>query len=306
MDEFDEHAAHVVRRLLDGQVTPFLGAGANLCGRPRDYSWTLGDHAFPSGAELSLHLAEWLSYEGDSPHDLMAVATYGEVSLGRRYLYRELREVFDRDVRPTSLHDFLARCAQVARERNSPALIVTTNYDGVLEHALANRGETYDVVAYVADGHGAGKFRHYPPDAEPVLITHPSTYDELGLEERTTILKIHGTFDPQDPERDSYVISENQYIEYLTTDIWDEIPAAVIERLRDTHFLFLGYAMRDWNLMVVLKRLGLIPHELTAWAVQLNQTLLDAERWKERGVGESLDVDLDKYVNALAAELARL
>ena len=251
-------------------------------------------------------MAEYVRYEGDSPHDLMAVATYGEVSLGRRSLYEKLREVFDRDVRPNSLHDFLAQSAQVARERSSPGLIVTTNYDGVLEHALANRGETYDVVAYVADGDGAGKFRHYPPDAEPVLITRPSRYDKLGLEERTTILKVHGTFDPTYPERDSYVISENQYIEYLTTDIWDEIPAALIERLQYTHFLFLGYAMRDWNLMVLLKRLHLMPPMSKAWAVQLNQTMYDADRWHERGVDESFDVDLDRYVIALAAKLAEL
>ncbi len=239
-------------------------------------------------------------------HDLMAVATYGEVSLGRRPLYNKLREVFDRDVHPTSLHEFLARSAQVARERDSPALIVTTNYDGVLEHALANRGETYDVVAYVAEGDEAGKFRHYPPDAEPVLITHPSRYDELGLDERTTILKIHGTFDPIDRTRDSYVISENQYIEYLTRDIWDEIPVALIQRLRDTYFLFLGYAMRDWNLMVVLKRLDLMPPRFKAWAVQLNQTRYDADRWRERGIDESFDVDLDMYVKTLTAKLAEL
>jgi hypothetical protein len=58
--------------------------------------------------------------------------------------------------------------------------------------------------------------------------------------------------------------------------------------------------------MVVLKRLRLIPPMFKAWAVQLNQTRYDAQRWEERGIGESLDVDLAMYVNALAAKLDEL
>jgi SIR2-like domain len=308
MDDFDRHAQRVVRGLVKGRVTPFLGAGANLCGRPRDSSWALGVPWFPSGAELSRHLADTLGYEGDNPHDLMAVATYGEAYYGRASLYRELRHVFDQDVAPTSLHEFLARCAWLARERNSrPALIVTTNYDALLERALDSFGETYNVVAYVADGPDAGKFRHYRPDGERVLLTAPRRCKAIvpWLDERTTILKIHGTFDPNDELADSYVISENQYIEYLTTDIWDAIPLALRARMSDTHLLFLGYAMRDWNLMVVLKRLSLLPPRYSAWAVQLNQTPLDVRRWQERET-ESLDVDLNEYVDALAAKLAEL
>jgi hypothetical protein len=308
MDGFDQHATLVVHHLLEGTVTPFLGAGANLCGRPRDYSWKLGDDYFPSGTELALHLAEYFRYQGDDARDLMAVATYAEILQGLGPLYKELRDIFDREVPPTSLHDFLARCPEVIRDRDrdTPApLIVTTNYDLLLEHALTRKGEEFDVVAYVADGDGAGKFLHYPPSGlAPILITSPSTYDRLSFE-RTTILKIHGTFDPLTKTRDSYVISEDQYVDYLTTDIWDAIPAAVIDRLKWTHFLFLGYAMRDWNLMVVLRRLGLMPPDFKAWAVQLHQTELDKERWFLRHI-DSFDVDLDEYVDALAAELARL
>jgi NAD-dependent SIR2 family protein deacetylase len=308
VDFDDRHAQLVVRELVKAKVTPFLGAGANLCGRPRDSSWEPGVPWFPSGAELSRHLAHRFRYEGDTPDDLMAVATYGEAYYRRAELYRELRDVFDQDVPPTSLHRFLARSARLARESDSrPALIVTTNYDALLERALNDEGETYNVVAYVADGPDAGKFRHYRPDGERVLLRDPrrSQAKLPWLDEQTTILKIHGTFDPNDQELDSYVISENQYIEYLTTDIWDAIPLALIARMKDTHLLFLGYAMRDWNLMVVLKRLRLLPPSYRAWAVQLNQTPLDAKRWDERET-ESFDVDLNEYVDALAVKLAEL
>ena len=82
VDFDDRHAQLVVRELVKAKVTPFLGAGANLCGRPRDSSWEPGVPWFPSGAELSRHLAERFRYEGDTPDDLMAVATYGEAYQG--------------------------------------------------------------------------------------------------------------------------------------------------------------------------------------------------------------------------------
>jgi len=278
-----------------------------MCGRPRDSSWRLGDLYFPSGAELASHLARMYDLEPDHPRDLMAVATSVEIEYGRKALYDQLRRVFDDDIPPTALHDFLARCPEFVRERGlnaRPPVIVSTNYDDVLEHALSRDGEVFEVVAYVTDGPEAGWFRHYRAggEGESSLITNPSTYDELGLDERITILKIHGTIDRADAGYDSYVISEDQYVEYLTTDIWDAIPAALIHRLRDSRFLFLGYAMRDWNLMVVMKRLRLLPPTRESWAIQLNPTRSDVGRWRERGF-ELLNIDLSDYAQALTAEL---
>ena len=46
-------------------------------------------------------------------------------------------------------------------------------------------------------------------------------------------------------------------------------PVHARERMADSHFLFLGYCMRDWNLRVILNRIwGAQELDLKSWAVQ--------------------------------------
>jgi SIR2-like domain len=299
----------VLRELIRGRVSPFLGAGANLCGRPPGLEWSPGCGFYPSGAELALHLAERFRFEGSDRPNLMEVASFVLVMYGRGPLYLELHKVFDEDVPVSPLHRFLARARALTRRKDplAPApLIVTTNYDDALERALREVGEPYDVVAYMADRRFRGKFFHVRSDGERILIEHPSRYDGIRFDERAVILKIHGTIDRADEEWDSFVIAEEHYVEYLSTDVWDEIPVAVRAELARRRFLFLGYAMRDWNLLVILHRLGLLPHpQYGGWAIQLNQTEVDKYRWEGRFT-ESFDIPLDAFVEELDAALAEL
>ena len=93
---------------------------------------------------------------------------------------------------------------------------MTTNYDDLLERALDERGEPYDVVWYEAK-HGPmhGRFMHRPPSGDVVPIERPNKYTELDLAERPVILKLHGAVDRLDAKGDSYVITEDNYIDYL-------------------------------------------------------------------------------------------
>ena len=59
-EPLERHYKHLTRLLLEGRVVPFLGAGANLCGRPPSQVWQGGIDFLPSAAELSAHLKkEW-------------------------------------------------------------------------------------------------------------------------------------------------------------------------------------------------------------------------------------------------------
>ena len=70
------------------------------------------------------------------------------------------------------------------------------------------------------------------------------------------ILKIHGAIDRGDESHDSFVVSEDHYIEYLThSNLSELVPVSVLARLRRSHFLFLGHRMRDWNLRAMLHRI---------------------------------------------------
>jgi hypothetical protein len=307
----DRHYALVRRLLADTEVVPFLGAGANLCDRPHETSWSLGRYA-PSGAELARTLAERSLYP-DPNLDLLRVSQYVDATLGEGQLYRYLRSVFDADYPPTSLHRFLARLAPTLRERSrGQLLILTSNYDDLVERALTEAGEPFDVVWYEAKrGPLQGRFLHRDPAGEVVAIDRPNKYTGLDLEERAVILKLHGAIDRIDPRRDSYVITEDAYIEYLVGgDVGQQIPFALRERMADSHFLFLGYSMRDWNLRVILNRIwGAQSLDLKSWAVQREPADAGAREveealWRDRGDVDLLYVPLDEYVRRLADGLS--
>lgn len=116
------------------------------------------------------------------------------------------------------------------------------------------------------------------------------------------ILKIHGAVNRSNPdgEGDSYVITEDHYIDYLTrTELANLVPVTLAAKLRKSHFLFLGYGLRDWNMRVILHRIA-GEQKLTykSWAIQRSPTDLDQKFWDRRDV-DIFDVDLEQYVLTL-------
>jgi SIR2-like protein len=214
----ERHFVDVAASIADGYVVPFLGAGANLCDRPDGVPWGPGSF-LPSGGELAKALAEKSSYPVSDDDDLLRVSQYIDAVRGEKVLYRYLRTIFDADYPPNSLHRFLARIPAFLRERDAPQLLaITTNYDDLLERALDEKGEKYDLVWYEAKERDplAGKFIHRAPGAEPVGIDVPNEYDGLSPDKQTVILKLHGAVDRTNKRDDSFVITEDNYIDYLS------------------------------------------------------------------------------------------
>jgi len=295
-------------------VVPFLGAGANLTDRPEVGSPEPG-RAAPSGYELAGAIAERCHFPDDDL-DLLRVAQFADAVVGEGELYTWLHEVFDVDYQTTSLHHFLSRLpASLRAAGKAPLLLLTTNYDDLIERALTAAGESYDVVWYEAkQGVMQGRFFHRFPDGSVQAIEIPNEY--LGeyeghvLAERTVILKLHGAIDRLNARRDSYVITEDSYIDYLVGgDVGEQIPPSLVARMEDTHFLFLGYSMRDWNLRVILKRIwGARQLDLKSWAVQRAPTDEGARQveealWRDRGDVDLLYVPLKEYVARLQEKL---
>ena len=206
------------------------------------------------------------------------------------------------------------------RERGSPQpLVITTNYDDLVERALDEAHVEYDVLRYVATGPDRGKFAHEPPgDGEPAeagreapargpyqIVDTPRTYTEVDPDERTVVLKIHGSVDRKDRSRDSYVITEDDYISYLTeTNLSALFPVNVLAKLLESNLLFLGYGMRDWNLRVILYRIleerG--AKTWTSWAVQNVVDPFDKKLWDSRNV-KLHEHTLSDYIAGLEAAL---
>src|SRR5205823_6953569 len=128
-------------------------------------------------------------------------------------------------------------------------LLVTTGYDLALERALLDAGEEFDVVSYIVSGRDRGRFCHRDPSGATWVVDVPNTYaTELSLEQRTVVLKLHGGLEHEPAgERESFVVTEDDYIGYLPHggDVGGAIPVALAAKLSRSHFLFLGYGMRE-------------------------------------------------------------
>jgi hypothetical protein len=310
----DDHYLSVAEKLADGRLIPFLGAGANLCDRGGE-AWERGGPFFPSGAELARHLAARGRYPDPDDHNLVRVSQYVDADKGEDELYLYLHDVFKAKCEPTSLHELLARAARALADAGRPQLLaVTTNYDDLLERAFAAEDLEFDVIWYEAKEHSKAhrKFLHRAPGKPPVTITRPNKYTGLPIVlERPAILKLHGCTDrvSANASDDSYVITEDSYIDYLTGDLSTLIPIALWDRMTDSSLLFLGYSMADWNLRVILNRLwGARKLIAKSWAVQREPddpiaSKIEQTLWDARPSVELLYCELTEYVAHLDAKL---
>jgi hypothetical protein len=74
------------------------------------------------------------------------------------------------------------------------------------------------------------------------------------------------------------------------------MPVTLEARLRNSHLLFMGYSLRDWNLRVILHRIwGEQKLTYTSWAILWQPQELDERFWHKRGV-EFFDMQLEEYL----------
>jgi hypothetical protein len=291
-----------------GKVVPFLGAGASFVGRPPGAVWAADQTAFlPSGRELSNLLAGETMFPAESQidrDDLAKVSSYYADVNGRRVLRERLREVLANDYPSGELHHFLAALPE-------HQVIVVTNYDTLVEQAFRAAGKPYDLVVHPADRKDIANavlwWRH--GETEPVPIA-PNELD-IDLARTTTIYKMHGTVDRDTGTWDNFVITEEDYVEFLSRMTANTaVPSLFYEYFRERSFLFLGYSLSDWNLRVILKNLSklLSPKRgvgtdrdediLPSWAIQLHPSELERTLWKNRQVS-IFDLTVDEFVAKL-------
>lgn len=326
-DQFDsvlleDHARLVISKFLEGRVVPFLGAGVNLCDRPKGFEWKSSDETYlPSGAELARELARKFDFREAAnvckapvelclrPQpdlDLSRISQYGDLTQGTGELYEKLRSLFAPQFPPTKVHEFLAALSSIEPERGRPEnrnlLIVTTNYDDLMERAFPFR-QPSDVVFYDPDDKPA-RFWHKKPDETIVKIADPTSYDYPFFDERPVLLKIHGTIDRSNQGREGYVITEDHYIEYLAEEALEKLlPKEFLTKLRSNHLLFLGYSLRDWNLRVFLRRLKRNPKQAyKPWAVLPYADAVEERFWGRQDV-DIIKVTLKTYIDGLEKEL---
>ncbi len=259
--------------LRDGKVIPFLGAGASLCERPLEAGWSSPDDNFvPSAWELAQYLDRRSGFPSSEAAELARVAQYFDGVAGRGSLDDHLHKIFARRYQPGPLHRYLADFENL--------LVVTTNYDQLLEDAFREAGCPFRLVVYRAGAPSVLVWDDGAATAEPQ--EEAANELDLDLGDGAVIFKMHGAADPADDERDSYVITEDDYVEFLARLAnKTAIPACFAEPFRRRHFLFLGYGLKDWNLRVVLHQVWKEwpRRRYASWAIDHKAQPLEQQFW---------------------------
>jgi len=291
-------------RVRAGKVIPFLGAAASFVGRAPGVSWNPQQPQFlPSGVELSRFLAQETSFPSSDPRDiddLAKVSSYYAIVSGRRTLHERLHEVFNYQFTFGPLHQFLASVP-------APLLIVSTNYDTFIEQAFQAANKPYDLVIHPSQRKDIANAVWWWPHGSPEPNVVPPNELDVDLDKTTVIYKMHGTIQHETDKWDSFVITEEDYVDFLSRMTNNAaVPSLFYEYFRTRSFLFLGYSLRDWNLRVVLKNLdrylgrkrGLDDDEdepLPSWSIQLYPSELERKLWEKRNVN-IFDMTIDDFV----------
>src|SRR6266851_3309965 len=178
----------LVAQVKKGDCILFLGAGVHMA-PPEGSGYTYPEeYRLPLGGDLAERLAGEFGFAGkfpqESPRDLQRVSLYIETEqgLGRKTLLDALERHLREGKKPSPALEILARLPF--------KIIVTTNYDRLLELALAKC------------------------DKDPARFVYDKDHDkrtqdmrEEPTENRPLLFKMHGDFD----DRASVVITDEDY-----------------------------------------------------------------------------------------------
>jgi SIR2-like protein len=325
----------LAQRFRTGQLIPFLGAGASA------YCRDQAGGAPPSVTDLIEKLANnaQLTLHCDNPgcqqfkFDLARLASYYQTCVTVRTDLDEFlqSEIAKPTFSPNPLHHLLARIA-----RDKPMLIITTNYDDLLEKAFDDPADgagpvPYEVLVTPVDDlayeaasndetgpeHAGGIWHRQAGGQQLDFARVPDTDLNLDIGRRSVIYKIHGSVPRGKSWRGGYLIAEEDYARFLgRMDRQGIVPGAIVSHIvkktktgagavRNYSLLFLGYGMRDWNLRVLLEELHVgrrAPNEEKHYAFVLGPDQIEESLFRNRRV-EVYDCHLARFVENIVARL---
>jgi hypothetical protein len=294
----------IARKLLEGEVVPFLGAGASVFHHPAHPD----DKVIcpPTGSALAELLAEEAGFleDPDLRLDLPLVASYFEhVNVDRSGLCDVLNSIFKPEFAPNALHRLLA---QVAARKE--LLIITTNYDDMIERAFDEAKTPYHlVITAIEDLELGGTVKYRAPGRQDLVDEEPSKLD-VSLASASIIYKMHGSINRREPNVGYYVITEEDYIKFLgrMSIVPDKIVASLtLKNNNIKRLLFLGYSLSDWNFRVMLDMLwnvGKGREPLRSYAIQRQPGKVEARIWDTKEV-KVFDLDLQEFTDQLREEV---
>lgn len=219
-----------LRRMANGQISPFIGAGVS----PN-----------PKGAEIARAWAEKYGYPLDDRDDLVRVAQYVALTVDPKEPRARLLEIFQH----TKLPDFSDphECHRVLADLPLP-LYITTNYDPFMADALTAVGRRPKRL--ICDWNdSADDWNTKQMGAKSIKRWESPT------PEQPWVYHLHGA----DVVENSMVLTEDDYLDFLaalrsrTTTM---LPPPVFQALSTT-CLFVGYSLADWTFRVLFRMIKL-------------------------------------------------
>lgn len=265
--------------LAAGKVVPFVGAGASL------------GSGLPSGRTLARDFAQELGLDADEVNttNLLEVASAASFYQDLRWLQFKLRRIFEEaSGSPTQFHHWLAT--------SGARLIVTTNYDDLIERAFIAAGQPFNLLLYVRERE-ENLLLVWPPRADG-YIAETKQFD-IHACLAPVIYKLHGGVGAGCWH--SAVITEDEYFE-LGGRIYSAqvVPQNIQHFLAARSMLFVGYSLRDVHvryLMFQLKR----PSGMSSFIVTLRPSRLDIARMEAFGL-VGFDMSADDFVRFIDDE----
>jgi hypothetical protein len=111
---------------------------------------------------------------------------------------------------------------------------------------------------------------------------------------------MHGAIDRRKDSIGQYVITEDDYIDFLTR-ISRVIPAIFAEPFQTRPFLFLGYGLYDWNLRVILNGIQNFRQrpKIQSWAIETLSKPVEKVFWDKRGITLYDNLPLPQFLAGL-------
>jgi SIR2-like domain len=210
----------LVRQIRKGNCTPFLGAGVN---KP----------FLSLGAEVAQTLAVKYGYPLDDAKDLIRVGQYvATVKADPMRPKDDILSLLENEVAKAPAEQVFAPNMPLGILADLPFRVyITTNYDDLLVRALRTRGREPQ--------------REICRWNQATQKDKPPNFPEATVE-RPVVFHLHGA----DSNRDSIVLTEDDYVTFLVNLKQDIIPPCIRESLA-SGILFIGYSLQDWNFRVL-------------------------------------------------------
>jgi SIR2-like domain len=178
-------------------------------------------------------------------------------------------------------------------------LIVTTNYDRLMERAFERESQPEPLVV-------VQPMSGFSPEQQDEWATKLSELFPLEPKpradhERSILYKIHGSLGDTAA---GLIISEEDYIEFLTvvgSDSKAGVPPLISEMITRSSLLFLGYGLEDWDFRTIYKALI---EKLPRWkksrsfAIQHDPSPFWEDFWADKGV-TIYNMDVYKFARQL-------